>query len=275
MDPLLIMVAPNGARRTKADHPALPIAPQELAETAAACLAAGAGAIHVHIRDEEGKHSLDPGRYAEAFAAIRERVGDALVLQATTEAVGRFSPQEQMDAVRRLRPEAVSIAVREIFADGEEAPGRFLAWLADEGIAVQHIMYDPSDFIRYADLSRRGAIPRVARPNVLFVLGRYAENQESSPADLEPFLAALREQDQESALTWSVCAFGRDEAGALLATMKAGGHLRVGFENSLWQPDGSPASDNAAQVGRIADAARAAGRTLARGADARAVLGVG
>ena len=40
--PLLLAVAPNGARKTKADHPALPITPDEIGRTAAACAEAGA-----------------------------------------------------------------------------------------------------------------------------------------------------------------------------------------------------------------------------------------
>ena len=58
-EPCLIMVAPNGARKTKADHPALPITPAELAATASACLEAGAAAIHLHVRDRDGGHTLE------------------------------------------------------------------------------------------------------------------------------------------------------------------------------------------------------------------------
>ncbi|HSK39616.1 MAG TPA: 3-keto-5-aminohexanoate cleavage protein, partial [Arenibaculum sp.] len=112
-----IMVAPNGARRTRADHPALPMTAGELAAAAAACLDAGASMMHVHVRDRAGRHVLDAGLYRDAFAAIRAEVGDRLVLQATTEAVGRYAPAEQMALVEDLRPEAVSMAVRELIPD--------------------------------------------------------------------------------------------------------------------------------------------------------------
>ena len=64
--PALIIVAPNGARRTRDDHPALPVTIEQTVETAVACRQAGAGAIHLHVRDEKGRHSLDPGLYTEA-----------------------------------------------------------------------------------------------------------------------------------------------------------------------------------------------------------------
>ena len=56
--PLMIAVAPNGARKTKADHARLPILPSELAQAAEDCLAAGCCMIHLHVRDKNDKHSL-------------------------------------------------------------------------------------------------------------------------------------------------------------------------------------------------------------------------
>ena len=75
--PLVLAVAPNGARKTQADHPAIPISPAELAATAAAAQAAGAAMIHLHVRDADQKHSLDVGAYREATAAVREKVANA------------------------------------------------------------------------------------------------------------------------------------------------------------------------------------------------------
>ena len=60
---IAIAVAPNGGRKTKADHPALPLTPAELAATAAECLEAGAAMIHVHVRDANGRHLLDADAY--------------------------------------------------------------------------------------------------------------------------------------------------------------------------------------------------------------------
>ena len=51
-----LMVAPNGARKIKKDHPAVPLTISETVETAKSCYKAGAGAIHLHVRDKEGQH---------------------------------------------------------------------------------------------------------------------------------------------------------------------------------------------------------------------------
>jgi 3-keto-5-aminohexanoate cleavage enzyme len=113
-NPFAIAVAPNGARRTKVDHPRLPMTAAEIARDAAEALEAGAAMIHLHVRDENGAHTLDADLYREAVTAVKQAVGDKLVTQITTEAVGRYTAQEQIAVVDALNPESVSIALREI-----------------------------------------------------------------------------------------------------------------------------------------------------------------
>ena len=71
MGDLLITVAPTGAETAKADCPQLPTTLAELVETARRCEAAGAGMIHVHIRDGEHRPTLDQGRLRETVAALK------------------------------------------------------------------------------------------------------------------------------------------------------------------------------------------------------------
>ena len=53
-----IMIAPIGARRTKVDHPALPIKQPEILAEAEACHAASADALHLHVRHATGAQAL-------------------------------------------------------------------------------------------------------------------------------------------------------------------------------------------------------------------------
>jgi hypothetical protein len=170
----MLMVAPNGGRHGREWHAAIPLAAAELAADAVACAAAGASALHCHVRDAEGRHSLDVGLYHEWLAAVRRAAGDRLLLQVTTEAVGIYRPEAQMACVRALRPEAVSLALRELLPEGADpAPFRdFLLWLVAERISPQFILYDPDDVARLERLRQGGTIPQRA-PLALFVLGRY------------------------------------------------------------------------------------------------------
>jgi uncharacterized protein (DUF849 family) len=266
--PLVVTVAPNGARRTKADHAKLPITPAEIADEAALCCAAGACVLHVHVRAEDGRHSLDPDLYHAAIEAVRQKVGERMVVQVTTEAVGRYSPAEQIAVVRALRPEAVSVALAELIPDDQaiDQAAAFLEWLRRERIAPQYILYTPDEVARFHVLRRRGVIPQ-RRPFALFVLGRYAKETEAQPRDLLPFLAA---HDAECA--WAVCAFGRREAACVLIATGLGGHARVGFENNLWLAGGRLATSNAQLVEQVAAGARLLDREIADIATTRAFL---
>ena len=266
--PFFLAVAPTGARKTLRDHAALPIDPAEIARCAAACAEAGAAMIHLHVRDREGRHSLDPEAYRAAIGALRREIGDRLVIQVTTEAAGLYRPAQQMAMVRELRPEAVSVSLGEI-APGpteEASAAAFLAWLEGEGIMPQYIIYSAKDLERFDDLADRGVVPE-ARRLLLFVLGRYSRAQRSDPIDMLTFLDANR-----ASHPWAVCAFGPREAACAVTAAGLGGHARVGFENNLHLPDGSLAPDNAALVAAAARGAAAIGRPLADAAAARAIM---
>jgi len=248
-----IMVAPNGARRTKADHPALPMTIAETVACAARCATAGAGAIHAHLRDGQGRHWLDAGAYRELIAEMGRAV-PAMPVQITTEAAGRYDPAEQRALLQQVTPEGVSIALAEMLADGDRAAARrSYHALAEAGVAVQHILYDPDQVDWLARELAGGTLPDTPL-HLLFVLGRYTEGQRSTPDMLAPFLVALEAlaNHHEAGTDWAVCAFGPTETACLAAARRAGGKARVGFENNLFMADGRLARDNAERVAEIA-----------------------
>jgi len=58
---------------------------------------------------------------------------------------------------------------------------------------------------------------------------------------LHPVLSAAKGLQ----LDWSICAFGHHELACAAHAQKLGGHIRIGFENNLELPNGTPARDNA------------------------------
>jgi len=266
---IAIAVAPNGGRRTKVEHPAIPLTASELAQTAASCLDAGAAMIHVHVRDKNGGHLLDADAYRAAIAAIRSKVADRLVIQITSEALGIYSPAEQIAVIKEVKPEAVSLALRELVPDaaGESDFADLLVWMKREEVFPQIILYDPAEAARLADMQRRGVIPWANIP-VLFVLGRYTKEQTSRPGDLLPFLAP----DRPRFAHWSVCAFGRYEAACVTAAALLGGHVRIGFENNLHLPGGELAGNNADLVAAVSRALADLGYDLQDGPGLRMTL---
>ncbi|MEZ5476970.1 MAG: 3-keto-5-aminohexanoate cleavage protein [Thiolinea sp.] len=260
-----LMVAPNGARRTQADHPALPVTIPQLVECARHCHAAGADGLHAHVRDAGGRHVLDVGLYRELLAELAQQV-PGLTVQVTSEAAGIYRAAEQQAVIRELRPAYVSVALREMLGEGADqqlvkAAREFYAWAAAEQVTIQHILYSAADVAAWFAQVQAGvvAVPEGTRAQQLWVLGRYRTDQESQPEDLQPFLQALAAADAGDTVDWAVCAFGVGETACLLEAARQGGRLRLGFENSLWHEDGSVARDNAERVARLRQQLQAAG----------------
>jgi uncharacterized protein (DUF849 family) len=265
---VILAIAPNGSRRGKIDHPALPLTKEEILLEAPKWRDAGASVLHLHIRDHDGRHSLDAEAYKDVFAALRLVIGRDMVLQMTTEAGGVFGREAQMAAVRAVRPEAVSLALREIApTDAEKAEfAEFLAWMHGESIAPQIILYDLEDITRLSAFARDGAIDG-AQTSVLYVLGRYATEQKSNPVELLGFLGTEMRPFRD----WMVCAFGPNESRCAALAALLGGHVRVGFENNYYLPDGKIAASNAELIDATASMLESLHVSLADAGDVRAL----
>jgi 3-keto-5-aminohexanoate cleavage enzyme len=274
MSPTILMAAPNGARKTRSDHPNLPVTVPQIIEEAIACQKAGAAMAHLHVRDKNQQHVLDAGLYTEVLSGIKEAIGSDLLVQITTEAVGRFSPKEQVTCVKSVRPEAVSVALREMMPDGGEAYGsEFYYWAEEASVHVQHILYDAKDFNRFLHLTQKGLIP-TAGPSLLFVLGRYATDNLGKVEELASFLKIKQEQVAADLGPWFVCAFGHNEARCASEAIIQDGHARVGFENNTYLKSGKEANSTAEIIAQTREDVLAMGKTIATAQDARDLLGI-
>ncbi|NQY93167.1 MAG: 3-keto-5-aminohexanoate cleavage protein [Campylobacteraceae bacterium] len=247
-----IMVAPNGARLQQKEHEALPLVKDDIVNTALSCKNSGANAIHLHVRDDAFKHVLDVKRYKETIQAIRAQCKDDFVIQATTESVGMYQPKEMISLIKELKPQATSVAIKELLPskDNKEEllnAKAFYQFARDENIGVQHILYSSDDLRRFHLLLEQEVITG-DKHSILFVLGRYAKGQRCETTDLIPFLETIKTLKLENSVHWMLCAFGEMEIPALVAASILGGHCRIGFENSRVLPDGTIAKNNASQV---------------------------
>ena len=268
-DPVIIMAAPNGARKTHKDHPSLPVSIAETVLEAKDCYEAGATVLHAHVRGEKQEHVLDAGRYAELIRELMQQVPDMLV-QITSEAVGVYTPDQQVACVKKVKPEMLSMALKEITSNFQqtEFARDFFHWCADENIHIQHILYSVNDLQRFHQYKTDDIVPS-SQNCVLFVLGRYAVDFQSTPDDLKPFL----QQDIKN-LDWFTCAFGLQEQACVLAGIDAGGHARIGFENNLHSTDGKLANSTHDQIQHLKDVIEQSGREVASAKQARELLNI-
>ncbi|MGW8192664.1 MAG: 3-keto-5-aminohexanoate cleavage protein, partial [Desulforhopalus sp.] len=254
--PMLIAVAPNGAEKTKLDHPELPICPEELIKTARSCLEAGAAMMHFHVRDHHGRHTLDHKIYAPVLRELETAVGENVLLQVSSESAGVYRPTEQIEQMKRLAPHCLSCGLREFIRDRTDyAVGHaFFSELYRAGVLIQYILYSPAEVEWYETLCKDGVLPG-KNHLLLFVLGRYRQAT-IGEFDLRSYVTVLKRNSP-----WMVCGFGMKEHKIVSQAAKLGGHARVGFENNHQLPDGRPAPDNAALVQLASEAARFNGRS--------------
>lgn len=294
--PLLIAAAPNGAYKTRADHPALPLTAAQLASVAEEVLRAGARMLHLHVRDEHGAHTLDEHAYRTAIDAVRAQVGARLFIQATSESARHYAAADQCRALRALcahdAPDGVSIAPRELIrtADDVAAAGALFNFLRARDVLIQYILYSRDEVDAYCALRKRGVIP-ADKHCVLLVVGRRGlsvtvatatvdstvdatddatvNEKKYSPIDaLHEMQAALGESVQ-----WMVCAFGDGEFDCLTEATRLGGHVRVGFENALTLKNGARAANNGALIAQLTQFGNPLARPLASGAQVAQLLG--
>jgi len=265
----IIMVAPNGARKTKRDHATLPVSIVDTVSEAALCHAAGASALHAHVRGSQDEHLLDVGLYRELLQEMSTRVPEMLV-QVTSKAVGIYTPAQQVKCIMAVNPQMASMALREISSDFSEPEyaRQFFEWCLENDVHIQHIVFSAEELQHFLDYRDAGVIPASHRC-ILFVLGRYRVDFQSQVADLTPFL-----QYDLDALDWFVCAFGHQEQQCVLAAIDAGGHARIGFENNLYLPNGDLAENTAALVTSLVETFSERDCRPASSAQARQLLGV-
>ena len=245
---IIIAVAPNGARKTKADHPEIPLNASESAQTAQACLAAGASMIHLHVRNpEDNSHSLSVELYQQAIDAINESCNQEIFIQVTSEAVGIYSAEEQFEMIHALKPKAVSIGLREIKSLKDNTIHEHFVKMREEDIHPQIILYNQDDLNDYHEWLERKVLPGNTYP-ILLVIGR-----PKTEGSFENSYLIKENIEKLQASSWMICAFGENEFSAAKLAANLGGHIRIGFENNSVLDDGSDAKDNAALINQIAE----------------------
>jgi 3-keto-5-aminohexanoate cleavage enzyme len=269
-DKLLVTVAPTGAETTKADCPQLPTTLDELVETAQRCQAAGAAMIHVHIRDDEHKPTLDIGRLTDTVAALRERTD--LVVQLSTGG----SVHDPLD--RRLRvldaePDSCSLTMGttnfgdDVFSN----PWPFITELyqlsQQREVVPEFELFDLGHVASLQRLLGKFGLPYGGRVHVDLVMGVPG----GMPGTADALVAAVNALPSE-VTSWSATGIGRSTLAVALAALSKGGHLRVGMEDVLTLAKGEPVEHNEQLVERAVRLGEIAQRVYMTPSEARELL---
>lgn len=267
MEKLIITVALTGNVPTKDMNPHVPMTAEEIAHDVRRCADAGAVLFHVHARDENRRPTLDIARYKENVRCIKEVAPD-VILQLSTGARAGKDWEARANPIRLL-PEMASFTTGSNNLPGmvyENSP-QFLEFLAgvfkDTGVKPEIEVFETGMINNALHLQRRGFI---APPlHFDFVLGAPG----SMPGSVKNLL--FLSESIPTGSTWSVAGIGKAEISLATAAIVMGGHVRVGLEDNLFLPDGSPAT-NPRLVEKIVRIARETGREIASPDEARRIL---
>jgi 3-keto-5-aminohexanoate cleavage enzyme len=269
-DLLLITVAPTGAETAKADCPQLPTTPEEIAQTARECEAAGAGMIHLHVRDREHRPTLDLALLKEWVAAVRES-SDLVVQLSTGGSV--HDPLEERLKVLDAEPDSCSLTMGttnfgdDVFSNPWPFVTELYQLSQEREVVPEFELFDLGQVHALARLLDKFGLPYGGRVHCDLVMGVPGGMNGTTDA----LVAAVH--DLPAAVTsWSATGIGRSTLAVMLASLSKGGHLRVGMEDVLTISRGVPVENNAQLVSRAAALAVFAQRTPMSPAQAREFL---
>jgi len=252
----LITVAPTGAELDKSAVPALPVTLDELVMTAKECQQAGAAIIHVHIRDADARPTLDPGRLKDTVHALRE--GTDLIVQLSTGGAVT-DPYERRLAVLDAAPDGCSLTCGTVnFGDDVFMnPWPFMCELyvrtQELGVVPEFELFDLGHVASLHRLLDKYGPPFGGHVHCDLVMG-VPGGMAGDAATLVRVVGALPEE-----ATWSATGIGRTSVPVMFAALAAGGHLRVGMEDTTTYSRGRPVASNAelvSRAGRLADLAQ-------------------
>ena len=272
--PTLITVAPTGAESRKSDVPALPVTLAELGATAKECEAVGAGVIHVHLRDDDAEPTLDLGRLKEAVAALRAATG--LIVQLSSGGAVT-DPEEHRLRVLDAEPDMASCTMGtvnfgdDVFLNRWSFIVELHTRMQERGIVPEYEIFDLGQLTSLARLLDRHGLPAGGHVHVDLVMGVPG----GMPGTTEALVSCVRAmRDLPDGTTFSATGIGRSTLPVLLASLSAGGHLRVGMEDTVTYAKGQPVESNAQLVARASGFARLAQRPPMSPAAARELLGI-
>ena len=287
--PTILTCAITGNQTTRAQHPRLPITPEEIATAAIDAAKAGAAVVHLHARDPgTGKGSMDLALFQEIVARIRDS-GTDVILNLSTGEGGRYLPSEvdpsvaapgttlttperRVAHIEALRPEICTLDFNTMFSGTGVVINtpRNLEIMAQRiyaaGVLPEIEIFDTGDL----QLATSFIESDILKTPVLFqvVLGvRYGAV--ADPQTLAYYAARLPKDS-----VWAAFGIGRMEYPMLAQSWLLGGHVRVGLEDNVYIRKGVLARDNAELVEKAVTLVETLGGSIATVAEARSIFGL-
>lgn len=269
MQKLIVTVALTGNVPTKQMTPHLPVTADEIAADVRRCADAGAAVFHVHGRDANQQPTLELPVLKENVRRIKKTAPD-VILQLSTGGRAGKDWEARVNPVRLL-PEMGSFTTGSNNLPGiiyENSPP-FIEYLAgvfkETGVKPEIEVFEAGMINNALFLEKKKYLS--APLHFQFVLGVPG----AMPASVKNLL--FLSESIPAGSTWTVAGIGKGEIPMATAAIVMGGHVRVGLEDNLYLPDGSPAT-NPRLVEKVVAIARELEREIATPDEARKILSI-
>lgn len=269
---VIITAALTGAMTPKEFNENIPTTPEEIAEDAYRCWKAGAAIVHLHMRDEQGKGTMDKEKFKKTIDLIKAKPDCDVVINCTTSGDSTASYESRMAHLDYVKPEMASFDAGSFnwmpFGIFDNSP-QFLEPLAlkmkETGVKPEFEIFD-SGFMNIVEYyAKKGMLE--GPYHYQFVLGVLG-GMEATVKNLQ----YLHDMLPEGA-TWSAFGIGKDHLPIMYATLALGGHIRVGLEDNVYYSKGELAS-NLNLVERSVRIIKEFGKEPATPDEARQILGI-
>jgi len=288
-DKVIITCAVTGNLTTPEQTPYLPITPEQIADACLGAANAGASIVHIHVRDPlTGQPSMLLDHYVDVVQRIRAR-NPELILNITTGPGGRFvpskddpkvaaegttlmMPEKRVEHIAALRPDICTLDLNTMNSGREvviNTPGnvrRMAKVITEVGVKPEIELFDSGDIALMRDLLADGTLQGPVLCS--FVMGvRYG----FQPAP-ETVLYARDLLPHDSEFT--AIGIGKAAFTTVAQSYLAGGHVRVGLEDSVYLSRGRLATSNAELVAKARRIVEDLGGTIATVKEARRIVGL-
>ncbi|UOA34279.1 3-keto-5-aminohexanoate cleavage enzyme (plasmid) [Sulfitobacter sp. DSM 110093] len=272
-NPCIICVAITGSLPTKDNNPAVPISISEQIESTQEAFEAGASIAHCHVRDDAGKPTADPERYARLKEGLETHC-PGMIIQLSTG--GRSGAGRERGAMLNLSPDMASISVGSTNFPArvyENAPD-LVDWLAAEMIVhdvkPEVEAFDLSHILKAKEMFGKGQIKTT--PYVQFVMGV----KNAMPVDRDVFDYYIHTVHRlfGADAPWCAAGIGPNQIVLNDWAISSGGHARTGLEDNVRLDRDTLAPSNAALVQRTVEICEKYERPVASWAEAREILGL-
>lgn len=271
MEKVILTVATTGAWPSKQDCPDIPLTPEEIADEVYACYKAGASIAHIHVRDDEGKASMEYGKFEKAVTLIRERCN--IVINTTTSGGLGLTDEIRMKPFIELKPDIASYdcgsmnwAHSTTFINSPDFLEKLGIAMQENNVKPEIEVFDAGMIYNALYYLKKGILKAPA--HFQFVLG-VPGGMDATVENLV-FLKGLIPKDA----TWSALGIGRMHLPIIYAALALGGHIRVGMEDNIFYSKGVLAKSNVEFVERVKRLAGEMGKEIATPDEARKILGI-